>query len=162
MAGEVLTWIWCGRIRRQDRERNNRYCQPHFGTDLSRTALPPLRREVRAKFCITFHRPRWEEGVLLLSWGVRARLEPDTFVSACSLNHARSTSIMATFLSRLAEASELYLGGSLFESWPGHRLSCCTIQQAGRSRVRFPIKSLDLSIDLILPAALSPWGRLSL
>ena len=34
--------------------------------------------------------------------------------------------------------------------------------QAGRSRVRFPMLSLEFFIDIKLPAALWPWVRLSL
>jgi hypothetical protein len=37
-----------------------------------------------------------------------------------------------------------------------------TMLQAGRSRSRFPISSLEFLIDLISPTALWPWGRLSL
>jgi hypothetical protein len=37
-----------------------------------------------------------------------------------------------------------------------------TMLQAGRSRVRFSMRSLDFSIDLFLPGALWPWGRLNL
>jgi hypothetical protein len=39
---------------------------------------------------------------------------------------------------------------------------CATEQQTGRSRVRFPIVSLEYFIDIILPIALWSWGRLSL
>jgi len=37
-----------------------------------------------------------------------------------------------------------------------------TALQDGRSQVRFPMVSLEFFIDIILPAALWPWGRLSL
>jgi hypothetical protein len=56
-------------------------------------------------------------------------------------------------------------GIQLPELWQGVRRSVVdwgTILQGGRSRVRFPLRSLDFSIDLILQAAVWPWGRLSL
>jgi hypothetical protein len=38
----------------------------------------------------------------------------------------------------------------------------CTVVQAGRSQVQFLMKSLYFFLDLILPAALWPWGQPSL
>jgi hypothetical protein len=44
----------------------------------------------------------------------------------------------------------------------GSVVCCGTTLQAGRSLVRFPMRSFDFSIDLILPAILRPWGPVSL
>jgi len=41
-------------------------------------------------------------------------------------------------------------------------MSTLTALQVGRSRVRFPMVSLDFFIDTILLAALWSWGQLSL
>jgi hypothetical protein len=37
-----------------------------------------------------------------------------------------------------------------------------TMLQPGRSRFRFPMRKLDFSVHANFPAALWPWGRLSL
>jgi hypothetical protein len=49
-----------------------------------------------------------------------------------------------------------------FSGARGSVFSRGTMLQAGRSEVRFRMKSLDFSADILLPAALWLWGRLSL
>jgi hypothetical protein len=51
---------------------------------------------------------------------------------------------------------QVWYGGTRWRSVRG------TALQTGRSRVRIPVVSLDFFIDIILPGALWPWGRLSL
>ena len=82
-------------------------------------------------------------------------------------------------------AVELHSRRVLFESWPrtsgigtelcrgfpqllyftgsrGGAVGWGSALQVGRSRVRFPMLSLEFFVDIILPAALWRWGRLSL
>jgi hypothetical protein len=49
-----------------------------------------------------------------------------------------------------------YTGGTRWRS------GLATALQTGRSQDRFPMVLLEFFIDIILPAALWPWGRLSL
>jgi hypothetical protein len=46
--------------------------------------------------------------------------------------------------------------------WTLHLVLHFTYKEGGRSRVRFPMLSLEFFIDIILPAALWPWSWLSL
>jgi len=55
------------------------------------------------------------------------------------------------------------LGNFLKEAWGYKRYYCWgTAVQARRSRVRFEKMSLEFFIDIILPAAIWPWGWLKL
>ena len=58
--------------------------------------------------------------------------------------------------------SENYCFSSQKKGARGSAVGWGTALQVGRSRVRFPMVSLEFFIDIILPAALWPWGWLSL
>ena len=85
---------------------------------------------------------------------------------------------ISTFRSMCAVPNVAVFCSSLTSWFPGMLLTYCyyyyyyyllggsfrsgSALQAKRSRVRFPVGSLGYFIDVILPAALWPWGRLSL
>ena len=52
--------------------------------------------------------------------------------------------------------------GYYYKGARGSAVGLDTALKAGRSRVRFPMLSLEFFIDIILLVALWPWGRLSL
>jgi hypothetical protein len=80
-------------------------------------------------------------GSQLLPWRfTTSRLE-------CSMLHTSHTSVRHTTAHRREHGNAVGWG---------------TMLPARRSRIWFPIRSLDFSIDLILPAALWPWGWLNL
>jgi hypothetical protein len=52
--------------------------------------------------------------------------------------------------------------GEVSKGRKGSVASSGVMLQAGKSRVRIPIRSLMFTIDLILPSAIYPWGILRL
>jgi hypothetical protein len=67
------------------------------------------------------------------------------------------------FLLLYAYARQLYRVESITsQNHPGGAVGWGTALHAGRSRVRFPMVSLEFFIDIMVSVALWPWGRLSL
>jgi hypothetical protein len=71
----------------------------------------------------------------------------------------RGVQVMKLLIMRFSSKSYNFIS-PMSKYYPQHRVcGWGTTLKAGRSLVRFLMRSLDFSIDLILPAAQWPWGR---
>jgi hypothetical protein len=73
-----------------------------------------------------------------------------------------SPTMFLAFLLHLVECESLALATLIFPLLHGSIVGWGIMLQAGRSWVWFPMRSLDFTVNLILPTALWPWSRLNL
>jgi hypothetical protein len=82
-----------------------------------------------------------------------------------------SHDLSVVFLQSLSRVADISDALRILQKDPQRRGLCSfafcscegsTTLQTGRSRVRFPMVSVEFFSDIIMPVALWPWGRLSL
>ena len=83
---------------------------------------------------------------------------PNLALIGCMPRHA---SVHCTTNTDLPYHSANYIQLCTYFGARGSAVGWSTALQAGMSQVRFPMVSLEFLIDIILPAALWPWGWLS-
>jgi hypothetical protein len=72
-----------------------------------------------------------------------------------------SSPVIIAFTKTISEVESIWKLRQILFLWVHYLLYLLYVLQTGRSRDRFPMVSLEFFIN-ILPAALWPWGRLSL
>jgi hypothetical protein len=116
-------------------------------------------RHLGAEICRSFHFHCFYYRVLF------SRHLPNMRVTTGTNCRALRTCIKGSYVVGHERASSLLFHCIYLQYFNGARGSVVgwgTMLQTGRSRVRFPVRSLDFLINIIPPAALWPWGRLSL
>ena len=94
--------------------------------------------------------------------GCKVMLGPDSLDIVAWGLHCMVWLKQPLYIIVLYSMAQIIVGTIGKEGARGSAVGWGTALQVGRSRVRFPMLSLEFFIDVILPAALWSWGRLSL
>jgi hypothetical protein len=118
-------------------------------------SLPNEHQRSEEACCLSLTPWRWRQQIPPKRWYLPTRLHDDT-------SHMTEIFFQSLYLNRCFIKVWIQMSICIFRGARGSVVFWGTMLQAGRSRVRFPTRSLHFSIYLILPATQWPWGQLSL